>query len=216
MDPAAGLWRRGGLGRGAFRVTDLATTPQTPHVSRAQAAAVREVPLAAPARFDDIYRAEFSYVWRSLRRLGARPADVEDLVHDVFVVVHRKLADYDTARPIRPWLFGISFRVASDYRRRARFRVEVATGRVEAQSTQPRPDDRIAAEQDRALVLEALGTLDLDRRAVFVMHDIDGISAPEIAGSLDVPVNTVYSRLRVARQRFTAAVRRLSARRGHP
>jgi len=190
-------------------MTDPATALQTPYVSRAQAAAVSEVPPATPVSFDDLYRAEFSYVWRSLRRLGARPADVEDLAHDVFVVVHRKLADYDTARPIRPWLFGISFRVASDYRRRARFRAEVATGRVEAESTQPHPDDRIAAEQDRALVLEALETLDFDRRAVFVMHDIDGISAPDIAGALDVPVNTVYSRLRVARQRFTAAARRL-------
>ncbi len=197
-------------------MTDLATTPQTPHVSSARAFAVHEALPAAPASLDDIYRAEFSYVWRTLRRLGARPADLEDLAHDVFVVVHRKLADYDTARPIRPWLFGISFRVASDYRRRARFKAEVATGRVEAQSTQPRPDDRIAAEQDRALVLEALESLDLDRRAVFVMHDIDGISAPDIAGVLDVPVNTVYSRLRVARQRFTAAVRRLVARRGQP
>lgn len=197
-------------------MTDLAITPQTPHVSSARAAAVHEMPPAAPTSLDDIYRAEFSYVWRTLRRLGARPADLEDLAHDVFVVVHRKLADYDTARPIRPWLFGISFRVASDYRRRARFKAEVATGRVEAQSTLPRPDDRIAAEQDRALVIEALESLDLDRRAVFVMHDIDGISAPDIAGVLDVPVNTVYSRLRVARQRFTAAVRRLVARRGQP
>jgi len=195
-------------------VTDRAATSRTLDVTRADNAAVLVPHVAQVPEFATIYRGEFRYVWRTLRRLGARPADIEDLAHDVFVVVHRRLADYDARRPLRPWLFGIAFRVASDYRRRARHRAEVATGTIEAASAAPRADDQLAAEQDRALVIEALAALDLDRRAVLILHDIDGESAPEIARSLGIPLNTVYSRLRVARQRFTAAVRRLQLRRG--
>jgi RNA polymerase sigma-70 factor (ECF subfamily) len=194
-------------------MTDRAAAAQYNDVARAQATAeAAETP--ASEAFDRMYREEFPYVWRSLRRLGGRPADLEDLAHDVFVVVHKRLADYDESRPLRAWLFGIAFRVASDYRRRARFRAEVATGDVEATSQAPRADDQLAAEQDRALVIEALAALDLDRRAVFVLHDIDGVAAPAIADALAIPVNTVYSRLRIARERFAAAVRRLRARRG--
>jgi RNA polymerase sigma-70 factor (ECF subfamily) len=193
-------------------VTDPARLHQTPDVACAHAEVSDEAP-ARPA-FDALYRAEFAYVWRSLRRLGARAADLEDLAHDVFVVVHRKLGDYDPARPVKPWLFGIAFRVASDYRRRARFAAEVTGGHVEAVASAPRADEWLAAEEDRALVMEALATLDLDRRAVFVLHDIDGVAAPEIAAALAIPLNTVYSRLRAARQRFTAVVRRRRPERG--
>ncbi len=194
-------------------MTDVASVAQYPHVALVQPAPATDD--AAPAAdFRAIYRAELPYVWRTMRRLGARPADVEDLVHDVFVVVHRRLSDYDPARPIRPWLFGIAFRVASDYRRRARFRREVVTDDIDRPAPDIPADARMAAAEDRALVIEALAALDLDRRAVLVLHDIDGYAAPEIADTLGVKLNTVYSRLRVARKRFEQAVRRLQARKG--
>jgi RNA polymerase sigma-70 factor (ECF subfamily) len=172
-----------------------------------------------------VFEAEFSYVSHTLRRLGVREADLEDVAHDVFITVHRLLPQYDPMRPIRPWLFGVAFRVASDYRRLARHTREIP----EPPAGEPvdgalLADEQLAAEQARRLVIEALGELDLDRRAVLVMHDIDGHAMPEIAQALSIPLNTAYSRLRLARVELKAAVqgichaargvRRGAARRG--
>ena len=168
----------------------------------------------APVEFRAIYEAESSYVWKTLRRIGVAERDLEDLLHDVFVVVFRRLHEYDAARPIRPWLFGIAFRVASDYRRSSRQTREVLEPAREIVDATPGADERLAQARDREIVVSALGSLDPDRRAVFVMHDLDGHSAPDIAAALSIPTNTVYSRLRVAREEFSAAVRRLLLRRG--
>lgn len=190
-------------------MTDRAARPQSEDVSTALA----EAPDRAPT-FRDLYDAQFAYVWRTLRRLGARDADLEDLCHDVFVVVHRKLEQFEPGRPAKPWLFGIALRVASDYRKRARFRAEVPADGQEAVAAGPGADEHVAAAEARALVHLALQELDLERRAVFVLHDLDECAAPEIAEALGVPVNTVYSRLRAARSQLTAAVRRLQLRGG--
>ncbi len=165
-------------------------------------------PPVEPLEFRAVYEAQFAYVWRSLRRLGVRDRDLEDVAHDVFVALYRGFEEFDRTRPIRPWLFGIAFRVASDYRRRARHRLEVPSDASDVAADDPAADERIEAREARQLVLEALGTLDLDRRAVFVMHDLDGYSMPEIARTLDAPLNTLYSRLRLAREQFARAVRR--------
>jgi len=173
-------------------------------------------PVASPQvqvmDLEAIYEAEIAYVWESLHRLGVRPGDVEDVAHDVFVTVHRRLGDFDRARPIRPWLFGICLRTASDYRRSARIRREVGSdGVAEPVDDAPRADDAIAAHDARRRVLDALAVLPLDQRAVFVLHELDGIAMPEIARVLDAPLNTLYSRLRLARSRFADAVRREAA-----
>jgi RNA polymerase sigma-70 factor (ECF subfamily) len=135
------------------------------------------------------------------------PVIWKDAVHDVFVVVHRRLDDYDPTRPLRPWLFGIAFRVASERRRRP---VEMA-GREEEMlavaDLRPTPEARLASEEARRRVHAALDTLPLDQRAVLVMHDLEGHSAPEVAVGLDVGLNTVYSRLRLAREKFVIALR---------
>jgi RNA polymerase sigma-70 factor, ECF subfamily len=175
-------------------------------------------PLLRTPTFRALFEAEHSYVRHTLRRLGVRERDVEDLTHDVFVAVHRGLPGYDPQRPPRPWLFGIAFRIASDYRRRARFLREVQTDKDEqdAIDASPPADEQLAAEQARRLVLEALDDLELDRRAVLILHDIDGHSVPEIARTLAIPLNTAYSRLRLAREQFKAAVKRVRLRRGEP
>jgi RNA polymerase sigma-70 factor (ECF subfamily) len=164
-------------------------------------------PGPAQPSFRDIYEQEFDYVYRSVRRLGVPGCDLEDAVHDVFVVVHRRLEDYDRSRPLRPWLFGIAFRVASDRRRRA---VEIA-GRdqemLAVADRRPSPEARLAAEEARRRVRAALEGLPFDQRAVLVMHDLEGHSAPEVAEALAVGLNTVYSRLRLAREKFVIALR---------
>ena len=87
-----------------------------------------------------VYDEHFDYVWHTLRRLGVRAADLEDLAHDVFVAFHRTRATYDPSRPIRPWLFGIAFRVSSDHRRRARHRYEVVAERDTPDASRPARD----------------------------------------------------------------------------
>jgi RNA polymerase sigma-70 factor (ECF subfamily) len=156
------------------------------------------------------------YVWNTLRRLGVPQHDLEDLTHDVFLQVGRHLAEYDPSRPAKPWLFGFAFRVASQERRRAHHRHEVKREVPEGVDPRSLPDEQLAASQDRQLVLEALGRIPIERRAVFVLYEIDGVAMEEIARSLSIPLNTAYSRLRVARTEFAAAVRRLRPRRGDP
>lgn len=167
------------------------------------------------ADFDEVYREHFHYVWRTLRRLGVATSDLEDVAHEVFVVVHRRLADFDGHRPIKPWLFGISFRLASQDRRRAHRRFELAIP-MDSPSIEPCADDLLESDDRRRMVLECLQTLDVDQRAVLILLDIDGESAADVASAMNIPLPTVYSRLRVARSKFAAAVRRAKLCRGEP
>jgi RNA polymerase sigma-70 factor, ECF subfamily len=173
------------------------------------AAGLETAPGAETApRFQDIYQQEFAYVWHTLRRLGVPPAELEDLAHDVFVVIHRRLVDFDATRAIRPWLFGITYRVASEHRRR---RLPPQGARVpdvdiaEVPDQAPSPERILASDEARRRVALALEQLPLDQRAVLVLHDIDSVPVPEIARVLELPLNTVYSRLRLARAKFVAA-----------
>jgi RNA polymerase sigma-70 factor (ECF subfamily) len=166
------------------------------------------------ARFRAVFEREFDYVWGSLRRLGVHARDLEDVAQEVFVQVHRRIDVYDPARPIRPWLFAFALRCASDWKRLARHRVEVLGVDREPAAATPRPDMVLEQAEDVRLVLCALEQIEIERRAVFILHDLDECPMREIAGSLGIPFNTGYSRLRAAREDFTAAVRRLRARRG--
>jgi RNA polymerase sigma-70 factor, ECF subfamily len=170
---------------------------------------VKAPPYEAPRPdFRSIFDREFSYVWTSLRRLGVAPRDLEDVTHDVFVEVFRNLARYDATRPLRPWLFAFAFRFASDYRRLARHRVEVYEEPAGA-SADPPADDVVAARELRAVIMKALDSIELLRRGVFILHELDARPMAEIAETLGIPLNTAYSRLRVAREEFTTTFRLL-------
>jgi RNA polymerase sigma-70 factor, ECF subfamily len=169
-------------------------------------------PASAAVDFPTLYRQEFAFVWRSLRRLGVREGDLPDVAHDFFIVVFRRLGDYDRARPVRPWLFGMAFRVVSDYRRSARFTREALGDAPDTADDAPAADEQIADRQARALVMKVIDELELDRRAVLVMHDLEGLPVPEIAAALAIPLPTAYSRLRLAREDLAAAMKRLRAR----
>lgn len=166
---------------------------------------------------DAVYRAHFAFVWRILRRLGVRDADLEDVTQEVFMVVHRRLDVFDQDRPIRPWVAGIAHRVALAERRRARHRREQLSEGVtrgDRPATDPSPEALAVLRQRRARVFAALDTLEDTRRVVFVMYEMENIPCTEIARALEIPVNTVYSRLRLARERFKAALARLRLQRG--
>jgi RNA polymerase sigma-70 factor (ECF subfamily) len=175
----------------------------------ALAAKPAEVEGARRARFRSLFQKEFDYVWLSLRRLGVADRDVEDIAQNVFLQVYRHLDDYDDARPMRPWLFAFAVRCASDWRRLARHRVELLGEPVEPVSPASAPDERIAHDEDLALLLRALERVDMDRRAVLILYELDEVSMKDIAASLGIPLFTAYSRLRIAREELTAALARL-------
>ena len=157
----------------------------------------------------EAFQRELEYVHRTLRRLGTPPSEVDDLAQEVFLALHGCWIDYDPSRPLRPYLFGIAFRIASAYERKRRR--EVAFGVVEIGDIGPGPDDALQNKQARALVLAALERIPLARRAVLVMHDIDDVPVEDVAAALAIPRFTVYSRLRKARRELEAAVRRLTS-----
>jgi RNA polymerase sigma-70 factor (ECF subfamily) len=198
-------------------VTDVQRRPESLAVSLEGAADPSRAPersAAAQSRFKSMFLAESSYVFCSLRRLGVPERDLEDLTHDVFMTVYRRLDDYDSSRPLRPWLFGIAFRTAWRYRDLARHRREVAGDAQHFADEAPAADEQLATQQARRLLMQALDSIDLDQRAVFVMHEIEGHSMPEVATALEIPLNTAYSRLRLARERMRAALTRLRLRQG--
>lgn len=151
-----------------------------------------------------VYRRELDYLLGSLRRLGVPRHDVEDVLHEVFLVMLRRWNDYDKNRPLRPWLFGIAFRVASGHRRRgARLQL---TDSLEAEDPGDRPDELAAAVESRHHLLAALAKVPIERRAVLIMHDVDEASMRDIAEQLSIPLFTAYSRLRKARRELDAAL----------
>lgn len=168
----------------------------------------------APFDLGAVYAREFDWVWHTLRRLGVAPRNLPDVTHDVFVVVHQRAFTFDPSRPLRPWLFGVAYRVARDHLNLGRNRNESVGEAVEVADPAPSQDHRVEQSQARDLVLAALQSLDLDRRVVFILHDLEEQPMREIADALGVPAKTLYARLAVAREHFVAAVRRLRAQRG--
>lgn len=162
------------------------------------------VQVETPRDFAALYNEHFDFVWRSLRRLGVDPSLVEDAAQDAFVVVHRRLPDLRPDASHKAFLYGIAIRVAQDYRRRARRK---GAESLEAETTISKdlgPFEETAKAEAARLVEHFLETLDEDKRAVFSLSDLEEMTAPEISEALAVNLNTVYSRLRVARDLFIA------------
>ncbi len=165
--------------------------------------------LAEPLDFTRLYESYFDFVWRSVRRLGVRDAQLDDAVQDVFVVVHRQLADFEGRSSVRSWIFGIARRVAADYRRR---RSRKDRGKVPADglvdASEPGPAEHAQRSEAAELLYQMLDGLDEPKREVFVLAELEEMTVPEIAEAIDANVNTVYSRLRAARQAFERQVAR--------
>lgn len=164
--------------------------------------------------FSRIFVEQFRYVYNTLRRLGVHAVDIEDSTHEVFLAVYRHLAEWEPDRPIRPWLFAFAYRVASAYRRQARHRRETTTLDHETASVARDSLEQLVQAQHLALVHSALLAIDLDHRAVFILHVLDETPMPQTAQALGIPLNTGYSRLRAARRKFDSALQRLQPRGG--
>jgi RNA polymerase sigma-70 factor, ECF subfamily len=196
-----------------------APTGKMPSLAQALASAQAAHEGTVPA-FEEVYAAHVAFVWRVLRTFGVPEAQVEDAVQDVFVVVHRRLAEWQGRAALTTWLFAIARRVASGYRRRSSRRTERRTDLREELSDQL-VDDRagaadpfaeISRAQAAATVLAILEGIDEDKRVVFALVELEQLSVPEVARMLDLNLNTAYSRLRLARQAFEAAVKARIAR----
>jgi RNA polymerase sigma-70 factor (ECF subfamily) len=170
--------------------------------------------MAETPTFREVYDAHFAFVWKSLRRLGVREADVPDAVQEVFLVVHRKLDEFEGRSKLSTWLFGIALRVARDRQKLAVNRRQVSDEATVLSEADESADVHGAAERNQGLALleSILDTLPLDQRAVFVLFELDGLSSQEIAETLDIPIGTTYSRLRLAREAFQRAATRIRAR----
>jgi RNA polymerase sigma-70 factor, ECF subfamily len=163
-----------------------------------------------------IYKEYFDFVWSSARHLGATGDAIDDVVQDVFIVIHHKLATLQRPEALRSWIYGIVRRTVSDYRRSKRTR-DVAGARLGAEfkssrPSQPSPLDLAERSAELELLESVLAELDETKREVFVMVEVLEMTVPEVVQALEIPLNTAYSRLRLARQSFEEALARREAR----
>jgi RNA polymerase sigma-70 factor (ECF subfamily) len=178
--------------------------------------ALASAPAATAVAPDDrlraMFDAHFDFIWRSLRRLGLSEDRADDAAQQVFIIASGKL-DAIQAKSERSFLFGTALRVASDLRRSAAFRREVPHAAAgEDLPGGPRPDDLVEQKDARAMLDRALETMELEIRTVFVLFEIEEMSIAEIAALLEIPIGTVSSRLRRAREEFQARIERLPKR----
>lgn len=170
------------------------------------------------ANFEQVYRERFVFAWRALKRLGIPERDLNDAAQDVFLVIHRKLPEFDFERPITTWIYAICLRVASSRRRSAMQRherldeVPETPERVEQARTADAEKQRL--NERRALLEAALDAMSLEQRAVFTLFELEGRTGEEVASILGMPAPTVHSRLRLAREIFRRSIERHRTREG--
>jgi RNA polymerase sigma-70 factor, ECF subfamily len=165
--------------------------------------------------FDELYDRHFDFVWSSLRRLGVPDADLPDVSQEVFVVVHRRLPEFEERAKATTWLFRICLHAARDRARRAHVRREVADGETPEAAVMEGDDaERLLERRDDVALFErVLDAMTPDQRVVFVAFELAEHTGEEIAETLELPLGTVYSRLRLAREAFRRGVARVLARR---
>jgi len=162
-----------------------------------------------PLDFDDVYERHFDFVWRSLRLLGVPPEVAEDATQDTFSVVSRQLARFEGRSSLRTWLFAILQRVAANHRRTARRKLKrLQPLGEEIAAPGPTPHTRAEAAEAIDQIQSFCDTLDVEWRAVFVLALLEELPAPEVAQVLEIPMNTVYSRVRSLREGLRAALER--------
>lgn len=169
--------------------------------------------LTREQRVEDLFRTHYPFVRRVLRYWGVPPAGLEDAAQDVFVVVTRSVERMHDDVDERSWLLGIARRVARNHRRSTlRRKIRHLALRAEVDVA---PSPSLSRRHERAaLAVQLLQGLPERQRVVLVLADLEGWTAPEIAEALDLKLNTVYSRLRLARRRLEARRTELLGRQG--
>ena len=175
---------------------------------------------AEPMDLRSLFETHYASIWRLLRRLGVLPAQLDDAAQEVFWVAARRLRDIEPGRE-HSFLYGVALRVAANEVRRQKAAMRV----VDLEQVPALPDQRLSPEehlveqQARALLDDVLNRMPIDLRTVFVLFEIEGLEVRQIAEIEEIPVGTASSRLRRAREEFSAIAKRvranLVARGGH-
>jgi len=165
---------------------------------------------SGPPEFADVFHAHADFVWRALRRLGLSPADAEDALQEVFLVVYRRLDQYEERGAMRAWLFAISRQVVNHYRRGSARSERKHQAIAFAQPVQHDPHDAFVRGESVALVRDLLSELSEPQATVFWLAEIEEMTMPEVAAALGINLNTAYARLRLARKRFERMLRERS------
>lgn len=182
--------------------------PDTHRIAVPQASCKLTESVAAPQAlsFESLYREHFAFVWRSLRGLGVLPSSLDDATQDVFVVVYRQLDGFEFRASPRTWIFSIAYHVASNYRRREQRKGGLLPLDPATAGTNVDPEGELGRARAWDFVQRFLDSLDEAKRAVFVLTQLEGLKATDVADALDTPVNTVYTRLHHARHAFREAL----------
>jgi len=191
---------------------DQKTTGEPPLLGvDASEASHSAMPRPAAAGFPEIFRQHARFLWRTLMNLGVPSREAQDLCQEVMIIVHRSLPDFD-GQSLRGWLYGICVRVASDYRRSARARREIPHGELPESSGAPdQPDqlDQLDQRAERQRLMLALERVGEDKRAALVLYEVEELTLAEVSEALGVPLQTVYSRIKAARQELRHELTRL-------
>lgn len=155
-----------------------------------------------------LFREYRTFVYRIMRRLGVRPPDVDDACQEVFVVIHQKLDQFEHRSSLRAWVYGICVRVAARQRRRRHVTHEIVSDDAPEPVDPTTPAEKFSVMEACEMLESILSTLDDEKRAVFVLYELEELTVQEVAQALDCPLQTAYSRLRAARELVEAAVRR--------
>ena len=175
-----------------------------------------EAPSASPEAtavlpsFRSVYDDYFDFIWTCTRRLGVPTEAVDDVVQEIFLVVHARLKTLERPASLRSWLYGVVRRTVSTYHRGRRVRSarEAPDPFHDHATMQPSPLDLAVLSDELRLLWRLLGELNPLKREVFVLVELEEMTMPEIVEAIGIPLNTAYSRLRVARQEFEEAFAR--------
>lgn len=162
--------------------------------------------------FRALYAEHFAFVWRCLRSLGVATAALDDTAQEVFLTVHRRLADFRGESIPRTWIYGILRNVAANQRRSSRRRGSETALAFDLTSSAPGPLDNLQDRQAAEFTERFLSRLDEKKREVFVLSVLEEMPIPEVAAALGIPLNTAYTRLRASRLEFQRALARRGAR----
>jgi RNA polymerase sigma-70 factor (ECF subfamily) len=166
------------------------------------------IPRAAPLDFDDVFRTHFSRVARTMRSLGVDSAAIDDATQDVFVILHRKLHEFEGRSALATWIYAVTFRVAQNHRRKSRFRAHEPLSGTEPELSAD-PGERFAEGQAAEFVQRFWSTWSEAKRDAFVLCVVEGRSPPEVAELLGITLSTLYSRVAVTRKEFRRELRRV-------
>ena len=175
------------------------------------------LPASVVPPFDTVYHDYFDFVWAGARRLGVSTAALDDVVQEIFMVIHAKLHTVRQPQSLRSWIYGVVRRTVSDHHRAQRTR-DASTGAyalvTELQNYAPRTPSDIKERNDQAALLySVLDEIDWPKREVFMLVELEQMTVPEVVEALEIPLNTAYSRLRAARMEFEEILARRAARR---